>query len=385
MTITNWYATHFESQLHGRYITLNDILPLLDLYDETFEISILGESVLHRDIPLIKIGVGSKKVLAWSQMHGNESTTTKAIFDFLKFLGQEFYFKKEIERFLATYSVYIIPMLNPDGAAAYTRENANSIDLNRDAKSLTQPESQILQSIFEKIKPDLCLNLHDQRSIYGLKNGLPATVSFLAPAADLARTITASRKIAMEHIVRMNTKLQKWLPGQIGRYDDTYNGNCVGDCFQKKGVPTILFEAGHYKDDYQREKTREYIFYALIELFLLEANVNLNAQVNYQDYFEIPENMINYKDIILRNVLCNEQSRHSSIAIQYTEQLEDGQIEFIAVVDALDDLENFKGHIDIDGRGATVLINSHKNVALGANVTSIVDQNDASVVFFTKI
>jgi murein tripeptide amidase MpaA len=35
------------------------------------------------------------------------------------------------------FTFYCIPMLNPDGAALYTRENANKVDLNRDSQ-LTQ-------------------------------------------------------------------------------------------------------------------------------------------------------------------------------------------------------------------------------------------------------
>ena len=58
----------------------------------------------------------------------------------------------------------------------------------------------------------------------------------------------------MEVIIKMNNVLQNVIPNQVGIYDDSFNINCVGDSFQSKGVPTILFEAGHYKNDYSREK-----------------------------------------------------------------------------------------------------------------------------------
>ena len=48
----------------------------------------------------------------------------------------------------------------------------------------------------------------------------------------------------MEVIQVMNSALQQYLPNQIGRYDDGYNDNCVGDYFQTQGTPTVLFEAG---------------------------------------------------------------------------------------------------------------------------------------------
>ncbi|MGO2102474.1 MAG: peptidase M14, partial [Psychroflexus halocasei] len=40
-----------------------------------------GNSVLDRVISSFEFGYGSFKILIWSQMHGNESTTTKAVYD----------------------------------------------------------------------------------------------------------------------------------------------------------------------------------------------------------------------------------------------------------------------------------------------------------------
>ena len=53
----------------------------------------------------------------------------------------------------------------------------------------------------------------------------------------------------------MNTMLQTVIPNQVGVYDDAFNINCVGDTFQSENVPTMLFEAGHFPNDYGRDKT----------------------------------------------------------------------------------------------------------------------------------
>ena len=202
--IKTWYSDNFEARLQGRYITLEHIQNVLNSYADNFEISSIGESELGKRIYLVKIGTGSKKILAWSQMHGNESTTTKAIFDIFRFFSKNDLFKAEISAFLKNYTLYAIPMLNPDGAVLYTRENANGVDLNRDAHDLSQSESKVLHNIFQQLKPDLCLNLHDQRSLFGFKTGKPAKISFLSPAADPERKVTSARKIAMGHIAEMN-------------------------------------------------------------------------------------------------------------------------------------------------------------------------------------
>jgi murein tripeptide amidase MpaA len=93
-------------------------------------------------------------------MHGNESTTTKALLDLLLFLNSG---TKEAQVFLSHFTLLCFPILNPDGALAYTRENANGIDLNRDAQNLSQPESQILRKAFDDFQPDYCFNLQEIR------------------------------------------------------------------------------------------------------------------------------------------------------------------------------------------------------------------------------
>ena len=234
-----------EQQLFGRYITNSMIEPLLNKLPKNAKVSVEGLSVEKRSIYSIKLGTGKKRILLWSQMHGNESTTTKALFDIINTLQKQ-------NSILESCTLLIIPILNPDGAEAYTRLNANEVDLNRDAQALTQPESKVLRDCFERFQPNFCFNLHGQRTIYSVaKTNKSATLSFLSPAEDAERSITKTRKIAMELIVAMNKNLQKLIPEQIALYDDGFNHNCVGDTFQSLGVPTILFEAGHYKDDYE--------------------------------------------------------------------------------------------------------------------------------------
>ena len=380
MEINSWYKEHFESRISGRYITMQHIYPLLDMYKLKYEISVPGISELGQDIPLIKIGSGPEIVLAWSQMHGNEATTTKALFDFCKFISQEQYYKTETEEFLKKYTFYVFPILNPDGAKLYTRENANKVDLNRDSQDLSQKESQCLRNVFDALKPSLCLNLHDQRSIYGFSDGKPATISFLSPAADEKRSITDSRKIAMCQIAKMNNMLQSYIPGQVGRYDDSFNEACVGDTFQKAGVPTILFEAGHFNQDYQREKTREFIFYSLLSLFDIIGNKSQSN--NHEEYFNIPENLKNYNDFILRNVKTQDEKKLISVAIQYEEVLKNEQVIFSPIIDSLGNLNNKFGHKEEDARGSEILTNSQEKLTVGTNISEMFDKYDSSIIYF---
>ncbi len=105
---------------------------------------VLGNSVQKRPVFGVHLGQGPTRVLMWSQMHGNESTTTKAVLDLVNGLQS-----KWGRQYLEAFEFLLIPMLNPDGALAYTRQNANQVDLNRDAQRQSQPEIRILSKAYE--------------------------------------------------------------------------------------------------------------------------------------------------------------------------------------------------------------------------------------------
>src|SRR5690554_497510 len=124
------YTTIKNNQVSGRYFPPEKLTEILESYKTDFEISVAGESEQGHPIYSVQIGTGDYRILIWSQMHGNESTTTKALIDFFSFLKQNTLWQKTCLKF---FTFQIIPMLNPDGSALYTRENANRVDLNRDA------------------------------------------------------------------------------------------------------------------------------------------------------------------------------------------------------------------------------------------------------------
>ncbi|EZH75416.1 peptidase M14 [Aquimarina atlantica] len=349
-TLQNWFNTYKEVSLFGRYITPDHISPLLDLLSLKTEIEQIGLSEDNEPIHLIKLGNGSKKLLFWSQMHGNESTTTKAVFDLLNFVTDV---SNDLAKtILKECTIYIIPILSPDGAKAYTRLNFNQVDLNRDAQQKTQKESIVFGKLIERIRPDFAFNLHGQRTIFSAgETKHPATVSFLSPASDLERSITPGRKIAMEIIAKMNTVLQQFIPNQVGRYDDGFNLNCVGDTLANMGVPTILFEAGHYSNDYDREITREYIFYSLITSIEYIATTQITGD-RYKDYFSIPENGKCFYDIIIRDVMLKE--KNVDIAVQYSEELVKNSVKFIPKIVKIGNLQKFYGHREIIGKKRTI-------------------------------
>ena len=351
MNLPELFSAHKEVSISGRYITLTSIESLLLSLNSNNQCDIIGKSVLGKPIYSYKIGTGKIRIFLWSQMHGNESTTTKALFDFLNLLQS---CSELAENFLNTFTFLCIPMLNPDGAALYTRENANNIDLNRDSQNLTQPESRILRETFDLFKPDYCFNLHDQRTIFGVSDsGKPATLSFLAPSFNEEREINPTRLRAIELIAAVNEQLQIYLPDQIGRFDDSFNINCIGDMFQFLGVPTILIEAGHFPNDYEREETRKFVFMSLVCSFsVLSENVIVDNGIN--KYLHIPQNKAVFYDIIYKNIKINYDGIEiiTNFAAQYKEELIENQICFNAYIVKIGDLEHYFSHYEYDALNA---------------------------------
>ena len=336
------YPSFKENKLYGRYITNDSIYKLNKLY----RFKVLGRSVDEKPIYYFNFGSGKKKILIWSQMHGNESTSTRALFDALS------YFSKFDNNTLLNITLHIIPILNPDGATNYSRENSNKIDLNRDAFDLTQKESRILKDLYIKINPDFCFNLHDQRSIYSVSNtNKPSVLSFLSPSANINKSETNSRIIAMKIISSLANRLSKLIPGCFSRYNDDFNINCVGDTFQSMKTPTILFESGHYKNDYTRENTRKYMSYALIHS-LKSIAYDEFKEFNHKNYYSIPENDTSFRDILLRNVKIRqkEKSFRTDITIMYKEVFEtsSNKINLVPYIDKIGNLISMFGHLDLD-------------------------------------
>jgi hypothetical protein len=119
------------------------------------------------------------------------------------------------------------------------------------------------------------------------------------------------------------------------------------------GVPTLLFEAGHFPDDYQRETTRKYVFFALVESFklLTENDIVFNRIDNY---LIIPQNKPVFYDFIYRNVKINYDGieKITNFAAQYKEELQENNIVFNAYIVEIGDLEGRFAHYTYNAAGA---------------------------------
>jgi hypothetical protein len=285
------YEDYKEASLSERRIKHEDIQPLLKKWKEhpDFKVQKVGTSIEGRNLSLVSTGSGDTDVFLWSQMHGDESTATMAIFDILNFLASDS-FQEEKQGLLKEVRLHFLPMLNPDGAEVFQRRNALGIDVNRDALRLQSPEAKTLKRVRDSLDADFGFNLHDQSRYYNAEGTAnPATISFLAPAYNFEKSVNEVRGDAMKLIVEMNHELQKYAPGKVGRYNDDFEPRAFGDNIQKWGTSTVLIESGGFPGDPEKQEIRKLNFLAILTaLFSISDESYQSADI--AEYETIPWN-----------------------------------------------------------------------------------------------
>ena len=213
---------------------------------QRFILERVGQSLEGRSIDMMTTGHGRVRVLLWSQMHGDEPTATAALFDVFEYLDRH---REDpaVRRIMSELTLYIVPMLNPDGAQRFQRRNAQGIDINRDALRMQTPEGQLLKALRDRFNPRVGFNLHNQnwRSSVG-DPPKPASISLLSVAFDKARTENAGRRLTKKLCAVIRDSLEPFASGQIGRYDEDFEVRAFGDNLTLWGTPVVLIETGPY-------------------------------------------------------------------------------------------------------------------------------------------
>lgn len=354
------YENFKEKSLTNRRFKQSDIVPLIEQLKnkKNFKVDKVGKSVEGRDINLISMGSGKTKVFLWSQMHGDEPTATAALFDMFNFFSDEAAFPELKKLILSNLSIYIIPMVNPDGAEEFQRRNIVEIDLNRDVLRQQTPEAKILKEVFDSLKADFGFNLHDQGRDYSAGNTFnPASISFLAPAPDYDKSLTLPREKAMKLIGNMVTVLNEFIPGHIAKYSDDYEPRAFGDNFTKWGTGVVLLESGGWRGDREKQFLRKINFIAMLSAFNSIASGSY-SNVDLSIYESLPQNEELMMDVILRNLKIKRDDTEYviDIGINFEELNTNGAKDFYlkAEIEDVGDLSVFAGYDEYDLSGYTV-------------------------------
>ena len=353
------YERFKETSLDNRREKHKDIQALITELKSNakFTVQKVGASIEGRDLTLISIGTGKTNVFLWSQMHGDEPTATQAIFDIINFLESD-EFSAEKKAILSNSTLHFLPMLNPDGAEQFKRRNTLGIDINRDALRLQSPESQTLKRVRDSLNADFGFNLHDQSVYYNAeRTDKPATISYLAPAYNYEKDINDVRSNAMKVIVFMNNIIQKYAPGQVGRYNDDFEPRAFGDNIQKWGTSTILIESGGFQNDTEKQEIRKLNYVSILSAIYTIAKENYK-NISIDDYWQIPENDRKLFDLKIKGVTYNLLGNDYIIdlGINIAELNNDDKSDYYNVGRIMDqgDLSTYYGYETLDATGFTL-------------------------------
>ncbi len=91
------------------------------------EIGTIGNSVLGNSIPYVKIGNGKRKVFYSGSFHANEWITTPILMKFIEdyctaYVKNQNIYGYSSNQLYQDCTLYVVPMVNPDGVNLVTKE-----------------------------------------------------------------------------------------------------------------------------------------------------------------------------------------------------------------------------------------------------------------------
>jgi hypothetical protein len=343
---------------------------------DLFTVEQAGQSVEGRSINLVTAGRGSFKVLLWSQMHGDEPTATSALFDVFEYLRRH-RAEPMADRILSRLTLYVIPMLNPDGAERFQRRNAQGVDINRDALLLQTPEGRVLKNVRDRLTPDIGFNLHNQnwRTSVG-QPPQPASISLLSVAFDEARTESEGRTLTKKTCAVIRDALEPLAPGRIGRYDDEFEVRAFGDNITLWGTPVALIETGPTAEQQPDDMLVRLNFVAILAALDALATGRVN-DADPERYESLPLNGSGMFYILVKSATIVPGTGIApftgdiGIVAARRARRDDGtrQLSLALAIEDLGDLRVFSGLEEIDAKGLTVVPLYDDGLASGDEIT----------------
>ncbi len=146
-----------------RFASYEEIVSWLEsrASDSRMTLSWIGVSAEGRRVPMVRLNSGEsgRKVKVWLQglIHGNEPGGAEGLFAIIDYvLGTE-----EGSRLLDRIDLYILPVANIDGYAAFQRVSGDGYDLNRDQTKFADKQSVIIKKAFIGVNPDVAMDFHE--------------------------------------------------------------------------------------------------------------------------------------------------------------------------------------------------------------------------------
>lgn len=189
----------------------------------------IGYSVKGRAIAMAAIGRcdAPVRVLVLCRQHGDEPVSTEAA---LQVIGRFARGDRRIGAGLENTQLLIVPMVNPDGAERFTRENAKGVDLNRDWTRRSQPETRAVANLYTRMAPQVVLDEHEW------------TASDSCGYDALETGQSAGRVARQIQIAAVTTGTERGVPLLAYRFSAYIDPSLAHPYFQSRGSASFLLE-----------------------------------------------------------------------------------------------------------------------------------------------
>jgi len=180
--------------------------------------AVFGYSVQHRPLVVTTIGdpMAVRRILVVGCVHGNECAARAVVSNLLRTTPP------------VGAAYFLIPTLNPDGAAAHTRQNAHGVDLNKNFAShwkhnghpgstyysgprpLSEPESRAMVALLKQINPTLTIWYHQHLDVVDYCGGSTSAAREYAAATGMRLTRLPRHRGSVatwEHLVWPHTSI----------------------------------------------------------------------------------------------------------------------------------------------------------------------------------
>jgi len=153
----DFLAYHDQLQIEAYLQSVAAAVPAIAQY------KVLGQSVQGRKIPYLVINATCQTsppaVFSNGTHHGDEPSSTESVLAIPDYLLRKSTTDPSVRNLVASYAFYVLPLVNPDGFAVDTRENADGADINRDysypggsdADSFKTIEAGLVRSLQESV------------------------------------------------------------------------------------------------------------------------------------------------------------------------------------------------------------------------------------------
>jgi hypothetical protein len=231
-----------------------DSLPGIDM-------SLLGHSKDHNRIYYFDVNPDAPDILfIVGRQHPPEVSGSFAFFAFAETLFGD---SALAQRFRERFRVIAVPLLNPDGVLAGNwRHNLNGVDLNRDWGPFTQPETQLVRDLLQKLDD----NGH--------------RIRMFADFHSTKRNVFYTQD--QDHVTEPPGFTRAWLGSSAARlenYDFTNDEHPVSDqansknfMYKRYGIPAVTYEVGDETDRHSTQAAARVFAEELMTLLLQHAD-----------------------------------------------------------------------------------------------------------------